>query len=182
MGPVWSGEFNGDQNVGRLRGEKPSLHFTSASLQLRRPIAKNRRSAVHHKNRPFSTRRKAARALKPGAPAPSGRGGSNALRWARRGPNALEKWQILPRQSKKIAPRRGSLSPGYFPWWTGGLIADEDNVATCGHRRARGRVADRLYEIVDYLAAIIARGRAQSRQTGSRRPARRKRWWPPERL
>ena len=181
MGPVWSGEFNGDQNVGRLRGEKPSLHFTSASLQLRRPIAKNRRSAVHHKNRRFSTRRKAARALKPGAPAPSGRGGSNALRWARRGPNALEKWRILPRQSKKIAPRRGSLSPGYFPWWTGGLIADEDNVATCGHRRARGRVADRLYEIVDYLAAIIARGRAQSRQTGSRRPARRKRWWPPER-
>ena len=61
------------------------------------------------------------------------------------------------------------------------VIADEGNVATCGHRRARGRVADRLYEIVDYLAAIIARGRAQSRKTGSRRPARWKRWWPPER-
>ena len=161
MGPVWSGEFNGDQNVGRLRGEKPSLHFPSLPLSsLAAPRRQNRHSAVHHKNRRFSTRRKAARALKPGAPAPSGRGGSNALRWARRGPNALEKWQILPRQSKKIAPRRGSSSPGYFPWWTGELIADEDNVAACGHRRARGRVAGRLCEVAGYLATIIARKRA----------------------
>ena len=42
----------------------------------------------------------------------------------------------------------------------GELIADEDNVAACGHRRARGRVAGKLCEVAGYLAAIIARKRA----------------------
>ena len=88
---------------------------------------------------------------------------------------------FTPSKQKNRAAARFAVAGLLSAWWTGGLIADEDNVAACDHRRARGRVADRLYEIVDYLAAIIARGRAQSRQTGSRRPARRKRWWPPER-
>ena len=87
---------------------------------------------------------------------------------------------FTPSKQKNRGAARFAVA-GYFPWGTGGLIADEDNVAACGHRRARERVADQLYEVAGYLATIIARGRAQSRQTGSRRPARRKRWWPPER-
>ena len=66
---------------------------------------------------------------------------------------------FTPSKQKNRAAARFAVA-GYFPWWTGGLIADEDNVAACGHRRARGRVADRSYEIVGYLAVILARGRA----------------------
>jgi len=39
------------------------------------------------------------------------------------------------------------------------LIAAKDCAAARGHKRARGRQADRFYDVAGYLATVNARGR-----------------------